>query len=141
MGRVKHKTKTARRLITMNELASFFQVHRNTMRSWIEQVEERTSYRLDLRDIVSILWFVINKTSDLQQEADRFFAAPRGRTRWQVFQRDNFTCQYCGKKATQVELEVDHKVSRHNGGDNSFSNLITACFECNRGKTSDSTLK
>ena len=54
--------------------------------------------------------------------------------RFEVFKRDSFTCQYCGKSAPDVVLEVDHIIPVSKGGDNDISNLITACFDCNRGK-------
>ena len=54
--------------------------------------------------------------------------------RFEVFKRDNFTCQYCGRMAPDVVLEIDHINPVKNGGDNNIMNLITSCFECNRGK-------
>ena len=54
--------------------------------------------------------------------------------RFEVFKRDSFTCQYCGNKAPQVILEVDHIEPVSKGGTNEILNLITSCFECNRGK-------
>jgi hypothetical protein len=54
--------------------------------------------------------------------------------RFYVFRRDNLTCQYCGAKAPNVQLEVDHKNPKANGGLNEMSNLITACHDCNAGK-------
>lgn len=54
--------------------------------------------------------------------------------RFEVFKRDSFTCQYCGKKAPDVVLEVDHIKPVSKGGKNELLNLVTACFECNRGK-------
>lgn len=54
--------------------------------------------------------------------------------RWQILQRDLFTCQYCGQKAPDVILHVDHKEAYTNGGSNDPSNLITACSACNIGK-------
>lgn len=54
--------------------------------------------------------------------------------RYMIFERDNFTCQYCGAKAPNVQLEVDHIIPVSKGGSNNFDNLITACWECNRGK-------
>jgi hypothetical protein len=56
------------------------------------------------------------------------------RTRFDVFKRDNFTCVYCGGKTPTVILEVDHVVAVAEGGTNDLSNLVTSCFECNRGK-------
>lgn len=58
---------------------------------------------------------------------------PQG-VRFDVFRRDNFTCQYCGQKSPDVTLECDHIVAVANGGSDDPSNLITACFDCNRGK-------
>jgi CRISPR/Cas system Type II protein with McrA/HNH and RuvC-like nuclease domain len=55
--------------------------------------------------------------------------------RFDVFKRDMFTCQYCGSKPPAVVLEVDHIDPVKNGGDNNIHNLITACFDCNRGKS------
>lgn len=67
----------------------------------------------------------------------------RPKTRFQVFERDNFTCQYCGKKPDEhdVTLEIDHTVSVKDGGTNAIENLVTSCWECNRGKGVKSLLK
>lgn len=56
----------------------------------------------------------------------------------EVFRRDNFTCQYCGRKA--VNLTIDHVIPKHLGGSHSWTNLVTACPGCNHkkgGKTID----
>ena len=60
-------------------------------------------------------------------------------TRFNVFKRDGFCCQYCGSKPPTVVLEIDHVIPVSRGGGNHIDNLITACFDCNRGK-SDSLL-
>jgi len=54
--------------------------------------------------------------------------------RFEVFKRDDFTCQYCGKKSPNVVLEADHIVPIFEGGNDEFKNLTTSCFDCNRGK-------
>lgn len=54
--------------------------------------------------------------------------------RFQIFKRDKFTCQYCGRVPPAVILEVDHILPVSKGGDNNNDNLLTACFDCNRGK-------
>lgn len=54
--------------------------------------------------------------------------------RFEVFKRDKFTCAYCGRKAPDVILEVDHIIPVAKGGDNNITNLITSCIDCNRGK-------
>ena len=56
------------------------------------------------------------------------------KVRFDVFKRDAFTCQYCGSTPPSVVLEVDHIHPVAHGGKNSTDNLITACFDCNRGK-------
>lgn len=56
------------------------------------------------------------------------------KTRFEVFKRDAFKCQYCGRSAPDVILEVDHIVPVADGGKNDMINLITSCVECNRGK-------
>lgn len=56
------------------------------------------------------------------------------RTRFEVFKRDDFTCQYCGRKSPAVVLEVDHIVPRREGGADDVVNLRTSCWECNHGK-------
>lgn len=54
--------------------------------------------------------------------------------RFEVFKRDKFTCQYCGRSAPDVTLEVDHIKPVAKGGKNELLNLITSCMDCNRGK-------
>lgn len=55
--------------------------------------------------------------------------------RFEVFQRDEHTCQYCGRKAPEVELQADHLVPVARGGTDDFENLVTSCRECNSGKS------
>lgn len=56
------------------------------------------------------------------------------RVRFAVFKRDGFVCQYCGKHPPDVVLECDHIVPVVEGGGDDEGNLVTACFDCNRGK-------
>lgn len=55
--------------------------------------------------------------------------------RYQVLRRDNHTCQYCGGTPPEVRLVVDHVVPVALGGDDSPSNLLTSCGDCNAGKS------
>ena len=57
------------------------------------------------------------------------------RMRFEVFKRDMFTCQYCGKKSPDVVLNADHINPVSKGGKNTITNLITACEDCNSGKS------
>ena len=55
-------------------------------------------------------------------------------TRFEVFKRDAFRCQYCGRGIDETILEVDHITPVAEGGTNDIINLITSCRDCNRGK-------
>lgn len=54
--------------------------------------------------------------------------------RFEVFKRDSFTCQYCGREAPEIILEIDHIEPKSKGGKDDLFNLITSCYDCNRGK-------
>lgn len=57
------------------------------------------------------------------------------KTRFDVFKRDQFQCAYCGAHPSEtVLLEVDHIHPVAEGGTNDIDNLVTACWDCNRGK-------
>ena len=56
------------------------------------------------------------------------------KTRFEVFKRDAFACQYCGKSAPDVVLHIDHINPVAGGGDNDIMNLLTDCADCNHGK-------
>jgi 5-methylcytosine-specific restriction endonuclease McrA len=53
-------------------------------------------------------------------------------TRREIFRRDNYTCQYCGRHAT--ELTLDHVVPKHLGGGHTWTNVVAACPACNHHK-------
>jgi hypothetical protein len=55
--------------------------------------------------------------------------------RFEVFKRDGFACQYCGAKSPDVILHIDHINPVSKGGDNEIINLVTACCDCNLGKS------
>jgi hypothetical protein len=59
----------------------------------------------------------------------------RLRLRFQVLARDSFTCQYCGRKAPDVILQIDHIFPKSKGGLNNIKNFKTACADCNMGKS------
>lgn len=57
------------------------------------------------------------------------------RLRYEVLRRDNHACRYCGQMAPDVKLHVDHVVPVALGGSDEPSNLVTACMDCNSGKS------
>lgn len=57
------------------------------------------------------------------------------KTRFDIFKRDSFTCQYCGAHPPQTILHVDHIHPVSQGGGNDIDNLVTSCESCNLGKS------
>jgi 5-methylcytosine-specific restriction endonuclease McrA len=57
-------------------------------------------------------------------------------TRFNVFLRDGFTCQYCSARRPAPELTFDHVVPRAKGGRTTWENVVTACGGCNLRKGS-----
>lgn len=53
-------------------------------------------------------------------------------SRKEIFRRDQYLCQYCGKSANT--LTIDHVIPRHLGGETSWENLVTSCSSCNHQK-------
>lgn len=58
------------------------------------------------------------------------------RLRYEILRRDNHTCRYCGASAPDVKLTIDHVLPVALGGQDDATNLVTACKDCNAGKTS-----
>lgn len=56
------------------------------------------------------------------------------RLRYEVLRRDNHTCRYCGGRAPDATLTVDHVVPKALGGGDEPANLVSACRDCNSGK-------
>ena len=59
-------------------------------------------------------------------------------TRFNVFLRDRFDCQYCGELFPVHDLTFDHVVPRSRGGRTSWDNVVTACSACNLRKANKS---
>jgi 5-methylcytosine-specific restriction endonuclease McrA len=76
------------------------------------------SFEMRLPSVVSLKHFVTQ---------DR----PPAFTRFNVFLRDHFSCQYCG---SGDELTFDHLVPRSRGGRTTWENIVTACARCNLTK-------
>lgn len=55
-------------------------------------------------------------------------------SRFNVFLRDRFACQYCGAALPSHELTFDHVVPRSRGGRTTWQNVVTACSDCNLRK-------
>lgn len=62
-------------------------------------------------------------------------------TRFNVFLRDRFRCQYCGGKHATSDLTFDHVVPRSMGGVTSWENVVACCSPCNIEKDNRITMK
>jgi len=55
-------------------------------------------------------------------------------SRYNIFARDKSTCQYCGRRFSRPELNLDHVIPRAQGGTSTWENVVCSCHECNRRK-------
>ena len=58
----------------------------------------------------------------------------QGTSRLRILTRDQFRCQYCGRRGTHFELTLDHIFPRSRGGRTAADNLVAACQPCNQRK-------
>ncbi len=57
---------------------------------------------------------------------------PRKMTKLEIFNRDRYVCQYCGRETK--ELTLDHVMPRRREGAHTWENVVAACIPCNRRK-------
>ena len=87
-------------------------------------------------DIAEILELMESRWQALAQDSARRKASLAVGLRFQVFMRDSFKCRYCGIGAEQgAILHADHVIPQSKGGPTSLDNLVTACLDCNLGKS------
>lgn len=55
-------------------------------------------------------------------------------SRRNVFKRDHWQCQYCGKQPNHDEITIDHITPRSRGGESNWTNCVLACMDCNTKK-------
>ena len=55
-------------------------------------------------------------------------------SRQNIYIRDDYKCQYCGKRLTPDQLTWDHVLPRARGGKTEWTNIVTCCIKCNRKK-------
>ncbi|MFZ5670840.1 MAG: HNH endonuclease [Pseudomonadota bacterium] len=86
--------------------------------STYDKVVHSPSFQMRLPSVVSLKAYVAQ---------DR----PPAFTRFNLFLRDSFSCQYCGAHG---ELTFDHVIPRSRGGRTTWENIVTACARCNLTK-------
>ena len=55
-------------------------------------------------------------------------------SRYNIYQRDGNTCQYCGRELPRTELNLDHVLPRAQGGRTTWENVVCCCIDCNLTK-------
>ncbi len=55
--------------------------------------------------------------------------------RFETLEKCSYTCQYCGRKSPEVELQIDHIIPVSKGGQTIANNLTVSCRDCNIGKS------
>ncbi|HXY53752.1 MAG TPA: HNH endonuclease [Nitrospirota bacterium] len=55
-------------------------------------------------------------------------------SRANIYQRDKYTCQYCGVRYAAEDLTFDHVIPQVQGGEATWENIVTACLACNNKK-------
>ena len=83
--------------------------------SYYDRVIRSPSFSMKLPSVIALRSFVKPQTNP-------------SFTRFNVFLRDKFSCQYCGSKK---ELTFDHLLPRSKGGKTDWDNVVTACSCCN----------
>jgi len=64
---------------------------------------------------------------------DNYYNDPEKRK--EIFERDKYTCHYCGEKVTSENATLDHLTPQHAGGKHTKENLKTSCLTCNSIKS------
>jgi 5-methylcytosine-specific restriction endonuclease McrA len=55
-------------------------------------------------------------------------------SRFNIYARDNNTCQYCNRRLPRTDLNLDHVIPRSRGGMSTWENVVCSCHNCNRRK-------
>lgn len=115
-------------------------------------------YPLDFISEIKAIKFVLNEKVEVISEWNKYIGSSSGKinipailrlkyivkypflpikfSKENLFKRDQFICQYCGKSFFQGALTVDHILPKKLGGKNGWLNCTTSCWNCNNKKGS-----
>jgi len=80
------------------------------------------SFKIKLPSVVRLLKLV------------KWKKAPVKFSRQNIYERDNYSCQYCGRHMPPEDLTYDHVIPKSRGGKTVWTNIVTCCVDCNRKK-------
>lgn len=113
---------------------------------WHLRQENNPKYGIDILDFYKddFIQGVNNKKYPMPavSRTKRFFKINNQQvtfSRKNIFVRDNFTCQYCNNQYSHNQLTYDHVIPKskwnwNNGSPTVWTNIVTACVDCNRKK-------
>ncbi|MEJ2722201.1 MAG: HNH endonuclease [bacterium] len=87
-----------------------------------DQEVHAAAYAIRVPAVVRLIRFVRFRRWDIKFSRENIYA------------RDGYRCQYCGRKLAVRESTCDHVVPRSRGGKTEWSNIVTCCRQCNRKK-------
>ena len=88
-----------------------------------EEVVKTVKFRVQIPRVIVLLFF------------DRLPKKEVKLTRHNVFERDDYKCQYCGKEFDRKDLNLDHVTPRDKGGQTTWENIVCSCIPCNTRKS------
>lgn len=140
------KAYNARCLVLNNDYTPISIISWKRALTWYIKYENNQSYGIDIIDFYKDDYIV--GTHDKKYpipavaKTKRFFKSRKSSvpfSRKNIFLRDNYTCQYCGKVFENKELTYDHVIPKskwnsNQGSPTGWTNIVTACRNCNRKK-------
>ena len=107
---------------TINYIAQVLEMQRETIKNCLKELISKKMISIKDDQVTVLrqgdLWYTI-RAHGYQALRD------------EVYERDNYTCRYCGSKEN---LTLDHVIPQSKGGEDSIDNLVTACKSCNSRK-------
>ena len=111
-----HRIVSWQRAVTM-----LFQEKVEVVEEYDETIYSGATFTMKMPAVIRLLRQVARK------KAVRF-------SRMNVLTRDNWTCQYCGRRLSTRKLNYDHVTPRSQGGKTVWENIVTSCYPCNDRK-------
>lgn len=127
-------------VVTVTDAGAYEQ---HSFASWAELSAFKEEFKEDFSDAEDV-WVRSPSISLIVPHVIRLLTyneVPKQRVRLSrknIYERDNYTCQYCGDTPKIKDLNIDHIVPRSKGGRNSWTNLVCSCIRCNTRKADKS---